>query len=129
MSKHIAIQARSENFDFTVIIKRTPELETMLRRRMDLASTVKNQDKDCWGLVFRFYDFNVYEDLDLGDAFDNSDVAVLDELLDLGDAERIDYGALVIDSDTVYLRFGIKHVPGLEETGTFEHVLFDKKSK
>lgn len=132
MTQHIAIQARNENFNYTVIIERTPELEALVRSRMDLAATVKKQDKDCWGLMFSFYDFEVYEDVDdvdLEEALENDGVALLDKLPKLPRRERIDYGTLVIDSDSVYLRFGIKHVPEIEETGSFETALFSKKSR
>lgn len=126
-NQHIALQVRNENFDYTVIIERTPELETMLRRRMDLAATLAEKDSECWGVVFHFSGFDVYEDLDLGEAFDEGDVALLDELPELGNPERTDYGALVIDSDSAYLRFGIKYVPGMEETSMFSLSLFEKK--
>lgn len=128
MTQHIAIQAHDENFNYTVILERTPELEAQIRRRMELAAEVAEKDSECTALVFGFYHFKVYEDLDLGDTFDNDNVALVDELPELGEPARVDYGALVIDAEDLYLRFGIKYAD-LSETPMFGRVLFPKETR
>jgi hypothetical protein len=41
---------------------------------------------------------------------------VLEELPDLGEPERKDFGAMVVDEDSFYIQFGIKHVDEIHET-------------
>lgn len=112
--QHIILESSGEHHTFLVAIPLTSELVECIRKRAQLCQSVMKEDDALHSLSFGFYNFDVYEDVDM-DEFPLADVDKLPKE-DLPDAERIDFGAMEVSERGFYLRFGIKHGTEVYET-------------
>jgi len=120
--KHIILESSGEHHTFLVAIPLTSELVECIRKRAQLCQSVGKEDDALHSLSFGFYNFDVYEDVDM-EELDLGDVDELPEE-DLPEAERIDFGAMEVSERGFYLRFGIKHVGQIFETGPIDLKVF-----
>jgi hypothetical protein len=117
-TKHIFLEASGEHHSYLVAIPLSAENIGLLSRRSALSRDLKLRDADMADVAYSFYDFEVYDSVDPEDYdLDVSGTTPQDLPEGLPLAERIDFGQMVVDEKHFHIRFGIKHVHDVFETG------------